>query len=797
MYQVYPGRATTIALFTLPLIGLVLTLWSAWQLQQGIFIGANWGRGSGVIVEVFPGGPAAGLLFPGDRIISILERVAETPMPGSQAQRVAELSIERLGQNRSVLIPLRDIPLSVTLTRQIAPAVALVFWLVSVIVLAFKASGTQSRLFLLFCQSFAIALIAGALGANNLPYVWADRVFQILLWWVGPFAVHLHLYFPLQIPQRITRRVVLVLYLIAALGSIPSLLYDPLMLRSDVPVLYSASLLWLTLCLLGVVALLVRCYHRANTAESRRQIGLVATGASVALIPFFVLLLLPFALVRRPLVPVELTFVLMLAIPLTYGYAIVNYRLIRLDRYVSRSAAFTLVVTLLIGLYVVVNTALIQVVPQDVWAQQSAYMGLTLLLAVTCSVSYRRLQTSVDQMLYGGSYDYRSAVQRVSQALDQPSDREALAQTLCEGIQTSMQLECVRLLLPNQTKVLVLVGEACDARIQPADLIQVVPSSVLYRFFLEWAQPIDGTDLLRRVDRSALSSAERALLSNEHIRLWIPLIRSKELIGLCILGNKRGSESFDMNDLDILQVVTRLANTAIQNTQLIDDLRQRAIESEQLHQQILRAREEERKRVARELHDQIIQGLVGLNYYLSDMRMHPRPDMAEQISELQGNIRHTLDDVRRICADLRPPALDSLGLIPAIRSHLRDLERQGALTFVLDVTNDAQPRLPEDVSLCLYRVMQEAIVNVQKHAKATTVRVGIDVQLTEVCLTVQDNGRGFAVPQQLGHLVAGQHFGLVGLRERLDLVHGALSVQSQPRYGTCITARVPLQTQLS
>ncbi len=797
LYSAYLCPAMHIALFALPLTGLLLILWSAWQLQEGLYIGADWSRGSGVIMDVATAGPAAGLLFPGDRILNTADLQAQRQaVAQTEAERFIDLVIEHRGDIRPVRIPLSDLSVSMTITRQITPIVALVFWLVSVVVLTFTSSGAQSRLFLLFCQSFAIALVTGALGANNVFHVWADRVFQIMLWWVGPVAIHLHLHFPTQIARHKTRQIMTCLYLVALLGSLPNLVYDPLALRANFPILYSGSLIWMATCLLAVVFLLVRCYRNTTTSDLRRQIGLVATGASGALIPFFVLLLLPFAIMQRPIVPAELTFLLMLAIPLTYGYAIVNYRLIHLDRYVSRSAAFTLVITLLMGMYALINTGLMRIMPHDVWAQQSAYMGVTLLLAVTFSALYRPLQAGVDHLLYGESYDYRSAVQRVSEALDEPSDRESLAQTLCEGIQTSMQIGRVRVLLPNRSKALVLAGEARDARVKAQEAIEIDASSLLYRYFLETPGLTDRSDLLRVLDRHALSHAESALLTCEDARLWIPLVRNSELIGLCIVSNKRGSGSFDVNDLDILQVVARLANTAIQNTQLVDDLRQRAFESEQLHQRILQVREEERKRIARELHDQIIQSLVGLNYYLSNMRTHPRPDMAEQIGELQGHVRHTLDDVRRICADLRPPALDSLGLIPAMRSHLRDLERQATLSFVLNVTNDTQQRLPEDISLCLYRVMQEAIVNVQKHAQATTVTVCITVQPTAVSLRVHDNGQGFSVPQHLGHLVADQHFGLVGLRERLELVQGTLKVHSQVGHGTSITACVPLRKPL-
>jgi two-component system, NarL family, sensor histidine kinase DegS len=218
-------------------------------------------------------------------------------------------------------------------------------------------------------------------------------------------------------------------------------------------------------------------------------------------------------------------------------------------------------------------------------------------------------------------------------------------------------------------------------------------------------------------------------------------------------------------------------------------------EREYLHHRTLQAREEERKQVARELHDQIIQALVGLNYQLSDMRAPVRRDIDDQITGLQTSIRQTIDALRCICADLRPPALDILGLAVAVRSHVRMLERRVPFQIALRVDGDAEQQLPEEIALCVFRVLQEALINVRKHAAARQVQVHLVLRQESVCLTVQDDGKGFQVPERLSRLLHDQHFGLVGLHERLDLVDGILEVESVPDNGTSIRAWVPLPLQ--
>lgn len=793
MHAPLSRRTMTFAPFILIIFSLLGITWSVRELVRSPYTGADWSQSTGAVVTVDVDGPANQRIRVGDRIIAI----DEIPLNAASSHATKavgdtiQFQILRSGTLSKVDIRLQASPWLVTLRRVIPVIVALSFWIVSVVVLALKPTGRQSWLFLIFCQIFVGALVFGAVNFTGKP--WTGRLFQALLWWVGPITIHFHLYFPLSLQSRPTRLSVLVCYLIAAIGSGVFLAGSSLWDSSLTASFFSSSLIWMTACLLSVVFLLWQAYRKATTLETQRQLRLVALGGGVAFISFLSLLLIPYALIHQPLLPYDIAFLLLVIIPITYGYAILSYRLIQLDAYVSRIAAYMLVLSALISLYLILNITLTRVIPTS--GQQTTANLVTIVALTSTSIPlYRRMQTIANYVFYGGSYDYRSAVQLVSRTLDQPPNPELLPQILCSSIQKAMQLECVRLLLVDEGGMFKQVALACQWCAEQ-DSVYLASTSQIAQYLRDHPYPAYTVEMRSHLNEQALSKHELRLLGNEHTRLWIPLFTGSRLLGLYILGPKRGSEIFDVTDLEIVQVIMRLSSVTMQNLQLIDELQQQAAEQEKLHQQVINAREEERKRVARELHDQIIQSLASMNYQLTHLRSQLSVDQRDQVLEVQSNLQQTLDDVRRICADLRPPALDNLGLVSAVRSRLRTLEQQNPIDVSLHVSGDPHQPIPEDIALTLFRVMQEALSNILKHAGAHTVEVQLYIDPDEICLVVRDDGQGFQVPNRLGQLIEGHHFGLVGLRERLEMIQGTLYVSSLTGEGTCIRAFVPLTPQ--
>ena len=261
--------------------------------------------------------------------------------------------------------------------------------------------------------------------------------------------------------------------------------------------------------------------------------------------------------------------------------------------------------------------------------------------------------------------------------------------------------------------------------------------------------------------------------------LYVPLVVRQQPIGVVIAHDKLGaSAAFTDDDVRLAETLSARAGTAV-------DLSERV--SRDALRRVVEAQELERTRLARELHDETGQALTSMLLGLKSLEDRiDSDDGRAAAAELRELMATTLRDVRRLAVELRPAALDDFGLVPALQ-RLRDTvgEQSGAAVEVesrLDVE-----RLPPELETALYRIAQEALTNVVKHASAKHVRIALSQHQRTVTLTVQDDGRGFesgdARPAGLG---------LVGMRERVALLGGWLTVESGTGAGTMLQAELPL-----
>jgi len=209
---------------------------------------------------------------------------------------------------------------------------------------------------------------------------------------------------------------------------------------------------------------------------------------------------------------------------------------------------------------------------------------------------------------------------------------------------------------------------------------------------------------------------------------------------------------------------------------------------------ITRSQEEERLRIAHELHDDTIQNLLAVYRHMELLNtLETDEHKRKQLSTLHEMIGQTLQGIRLISQDLRPMMLEDLGFVPAMQMLLRQAHRgRGAVPDVRLVVDGEVHTLPPDVELVLYRVVQEALNNVRRHARATSVQVEIKYQPNRVRVVITDDGQGFEVPTSFAELVQSGHLGLMGIQERIWSVNGTLKVESIPEQGTTITITVPL-----
>jgi signal transduction histidine kinase len=217
--------------------------------------------------------------------------------------------------------------------------------------------------------------------------------------------------------------------------------------------------------------------------------------------------------------------------------------------------------------------------------------------------------------------------------------------------------------------------------------------------------------------------------------------------------------------------------------------------SRHLSRQILSAQEEERKRISRELHDVIAQVLTGINVQLAALKKEAGVNtqgLSRSISRTQRLVEKSVDIVHRFARELRPAVLDDLGLIPALHSYMKDFAKQTGLRVSLKAfTFGRIKELDNAGSTVLYRVAQEALNNVARHAQASRVEASLLKVPRGLCLRIKDDGKSFKVERVL-NAKKNRRLGLLGMRERVEMVGGKFTVESAPGQGTAIQAQIPL-----
>jgi signal transduction histidine kinase len=208
-----------------------------------------------------------------------------------------------------------------------------------------------------------------------------------------------------------------------------------------------------------------------------------------------------------------------------------------------------------------------------------------------------------------------------------------------------------------------------------------------------------------------------------------------------------------------------------------------------LSRRLVEAQESERRHIARELHDEAGQALVSLRYGLRllEREIDEGGSVTRRVAALVQTTDTVMDGLRRLAADLRPVALDHLGLEAALREYSRSASGNFGIAVRFKARGFTSGRLPPVMETSLYRVVQEAITNVVRHGHATRVDLLAELRGDRVMLMVEDDGVGF----EPGQMLLGDHFGLLGMRERAEALGGTLTVESSPGVGTTIVVDVP------
>src|SRR5215207_2524454 len=415
-----------------------------------------------------------------------------------------------------------------------------------------------------------------------------------------------------------------------------------------------------------------------------------------------------------------------LFVPVFTYIAIVRYRLYDIDLVINRTLVYGALSACVVGIYVLAVVAL------GALFQARGNLTISLLATALVAVLFQplrsRLQRGVNRLMYGERDDPYAVISRLGRRLEATLAPDTVLPTLVETIAQALKLPYAAILLKE--------GEG-------------------FRTAAAYGSPRGEPETL-------------------------PLVYQREEIGRLVLSPRAPGEGFSDADRRLLEDLARQAEVAVHAVRLTSDL-------QHSRERLVATREEERRRLRRDLHDGLGAQLAGLNVQAGALRrLIPRdPDAADEVVvELREELRSAIADIRRLVYDLRPPALDDLGLVEALRQLAeRYGSKDGPLRVVVEAPEDL-PNLPAAVEVAVYRVTQEALTNVARHARARTcdVRLAMDEAVT---LEITDDGIGIPAQRSAG-------VGLSSMHERASELGGSCVVQSIPKGGTQVLVRLPL-----
>ncbi len=486
-------------------------------------------------------------------------------------------------------------------------------------------------------------------------------------------------------------------------------------------------------------------YRRVSNAAQRQQIKWAVLGITSAISVFLVTMLALGAFVPVPtssrslaahLIGYGIVYVAMIIIPLSIGIAILRYRLYDIDLVINRTLVYGALTTIVVLLYVLVVGGLGTVLQ----VQGSLIVSLiaTGLAAVMFQPLRDRLQRGVNHLIYGERDDPYGVLSRLGSRLESTLAPDAVLPAVTGTIQETLKL--------------------------PYAEIQ-----------------------LRREGGFETAAAAGDPVENA---LYLPLVYGGETVGRLVVGPRAGDETFGPTERRLLEDLAHQIGASAHAALMTDEALRLSADLQRSRWRLVEAREEERRRLRRDLHDglgpQLSSQTLTVDAALALMRRDP--DAAEALLlDLKADAQDAVTDIRRLVYGLRPPALDDLGLLGALRESAAQYSAKG-----LDVSVEAPEGLPPlsaAVEVAAYRIAQEALTNVARHAGARSWTICLAIEETSVLrVEVSDDGRGMPDLREISHVGVG----LTSMRERAGELGGSLVVEALPEEGTRVLARLPL-----
>ncbi|MDI6873851.1 response regulator [Candidatus Solincola sp.] len=385
-----------------------------------------------------------------------------------------------------------------------------------------------------------------------------------------------------------------------------------------------------------------------------------------------------------------------------------------------------------------------------------------------------------------------STLRDITEKLISTLELEEVLETIVERLQDLFELDvCAISLL-----------DAIGRRLRPASVRSRLPLgdrewsrfSLPYDRLREWTDPEGayGSGIQPLPPSFLAGEVVAGVLAGLRSLFLLPLRARGRFIGVIFLGKVKEME-LSPQEAELLAAVGNQAAIAIENARLYDELRYDEQVHRQLLQRVINAQEDERRRLAIELHDGVIQNLVSAVFRMQfgEARLESDPEGARRaLRESQEIINQGIAEMRRIISGLRPTMLDDMGLVPALQKYIRRVQEEAPWELKIELKEGDIPQLTMEAETALFRICQEALHNVVKHSRCRRAGVELGVEGDKLVLRVEDDGVGFEFP--LSQRKSSRGFGLAGMRERAESLGGTLQVRSAPGEGTLLVASFPL-----
>ena len=743
-------------------------------------IGMTWSYRTGIILSINEGGPADGILHVNDKIISIsgMSPFTAQGMPEIKAGDFLEITYQHENAVHQSFLQLQKPDIKTICIRLIPIAVSSSYLFFGILSLKYSRLEKKFSAFIWFLLLFSVNLCLGSISNETSGNI--SPLFNFTVLWIGPLCLHTHIILAERNKSATEKAIVIGMYAVAFMVMIINVSGESWYKRGSQEI----TLSWFaTNLILSAIVLAIGPGQNLNRSLQRKR-RVASLSALLAFMPFIALSLLPHMFVGYYLIPYEFTSLFFPFLPIGYIFTIFREKFNKIENHLNKNMAWALDI-LILSIFLTFSLNLLSTY---ICLGDEANLLFQILLACLALVFliplYKFIQKAINQIFYGGWYDDQVLVEQIQNLIDSQDDIQNFLSKLCTTLEQTLSVESVVLVTRN--------GLLFTTHSDGSQITNSTQTVNLDHYFSNISR-IFGREIGVGSDLQDLLNIPQSWEYRGHYDdCWVLLKGKTGYTGLLILGQHINGGDFIHKNLEQLRGVLQQSGPVIENLLLLEAINEHSSLIKQLHRKLLLATDEERKRISRNLHDQIIQSLVGVNYHLSDYRKKENKSFSQDLFSIQSEIRNVISDVRLICSELRPPALDAIGLIPTIRSMIADLNEGAPYSISFEVTGDESINLSEQVTLCIFRFFQEAMRNVQKHSLANIVSVKFLIKPEDSFdLTIIDDGQGFVLPEHLGKFAATKHFGLIGIEEQVEAIGGSLLITTAPGKGCRITVRIP------